>query len=193
MVRFWAQDSNGKDLGILSQSASKWGRRKLQASLQTFQAPATIKMKLITERKDLEFPFELKDIPLAHHSEMPEKLEALSFTGHKSPIEVHFVALKERDTNFPKADLRTINHSNKDALLINTQFIYLDGSGKELKRFPNSLNGAFTSKGQEPVAAKGAKKDMESAAFFMPKETQNIRVIIDSVKFVDGTVWESKN
>jgi hypothetical protein len=188
-VRFWATNASGNDLGIIFESCDYWHGGRANANLQTAEAPARVRMKLIIQRKELEFPFSLRGAALARHAEMPEKIEDLSFDGD-APIEVSFVRFKDKGGQFPMALLRTSNRSNKDALQIHAQFNYVDRQGKTLKDFPHTISGTFDMNGRQPVVRSGASPEVESTAFFMPEQTAGIVVTLNRVEFVDGTSWE---
>ena len=190
MVKFWPVDAQGNDLGIVYESADYWGMDKVQASLQTSEPPASVRMKLVTESEVLEYAFELKHIALTKSAEMPVALEALAFEGHAAPISVEFAAFTDRsDPDFPKVSVRAINHSNKDALNISAKFVYLDASGAILKDFPHTLQGSFSSEGFQAVVGQAANAEVETTAFFMPVETVSLHAEVEEIEFIDGTVW----
>lgn len=187
---FSAKDADGNDLGIQFQSAARWGKDKLQASLQTREPPAHVTMKLV-DRTVLGIPFELHETPLEHFSEMPAEIAALSFEGYDAPVDVEFVGFIDRDNpDFPKVAVRVENHSNKDAMTLHVEFVYLDRDGAELKSFPHTLTGTYSIDGAMPSAAAGESVEMETTAFFMPEDTDRLKVHVDKVEFIDGTKWE---
>ena len=189
-VRFETANSAGDDLEVLSQGATSWGGDWMQLSVQTREPPAKVRMKLVTKRRVLEYPFALRDVPLARWSEMPEKIEPLAFGSWDAPIVVRFLGFADRDSQFPKVNVRVKNHSNKVVLTAHVELGYLDEHGKTLKDFPHTLQGTFTAQGHQPLAAKGATADTEATAFFMPAETKRIAVRVDRVEFIDGSQWQ---
>ncbi len=147
-------------------------------------------MKLVTAEV-LEYPFELREIPLEHHEEMPAEITALSFGEHERPVEVEFVRFTDRENpDFPKVLVRAQSYANKDALTIHARFTYLDRQGKALKDFPHTLTGTFSSEGHAPVVEKGGTAEVETTAFFMPEETAGLEVSVEKVEFIDGTEWD---
>ena len=194
MARFWAWDASGNDLGITYASLDHWSGDKAQASVQTHEPASTIEIKLISTHDSLVYPFELRAIPLEKYAQMPEKIEALAFEGHDAPIEIAFVYFKDRsDPDFPTVTLQAKNHSNKDALTVHATFVYIDGKGAELKDFPHTLQGAFSADGFAMVVGSAGTEELEATAFFMPVETNRVRAKVESVEFIDGSVWERKS
>jgi len=43
-----------------------------------------------------------------------------------------------------------------------------------------------------PIAGRGEEVDEETTAFFMPEETEDIRIRVDEVVFSDGSVWKAQ-
>lgn len=191
LVRFWALDANGEDLGILYESVNQWRPDSARANLQTPEPPAAVRIKIVTGRVAMDFPFELRGIPLEHHAGQPGRLTPLAFDGHSGPVEVDFLGFAERDAHMPQARLRVRSHANKDSLRLQVRFVYLDARGKALKEFPHTITGRFTVRGHEPVVTAGASGEVESTAFFVPDEANSLRVEVDGVEFVDGTEWKS--
>lgn len=190
MVQFRAEDAAGEEMGIQFHSSAQWGQDKVQASLQTPESPGLVEMKLVTAEV-LEYPFELTNIPLAHHAEMPAEIEGLSFGEHEKPAAVEFVRFTDRENpDFPKVLVRARNFANKDALTIHVTFTYLDRQGKALKDFPHTLMGTFSAAGHSPVVEEGQTAEVETTAFFMPEETAGLEVTVEKVEFIDGTEWE---
>lgn len=189
-ARFQALDADGEEIEILGENSMQSRPDTAQASVQTSSTPASLVMKLVTRREVLEYPFTFTDIPLRRHAEQPEKVEPLLFAGFPAPVEVEFIRFEDREADFPKIRVRARNHSNKDALDIQATLHYLGDGGKTLKEFPQTLTGTFDAQGHHPVAARQAENEVEATAFFMPKETTGLRVVVAKVGFVDGTTWE---
>ena len=103
LVRFWALDAAGNDIGIFHQDCAMWMRDRAQASVQTAKTPAKLLLKVITGHEEIEYPFEIRDIPLVHHAEMPDKIEELAFPGHSVPLEVQF---RRHRSSYPFRDAR---------------------------------------------------------------------------------------
>ena len=196
IVKYSPRDAEGNAMGVtMDMSGSFFDSYTVRFS--TNEPPASIHLKIISKVSEIEYPIELKNIPLNRHAEMPEKLESLAFTGHDAPLSVEFIEIR-KDPNFPPEHapdnivVRITNHSNKDALNVRTVFVYLDERGTELESSPNTLTGTYTQDGQEPVAKFGATVEVETTAFFMPDETTTVRIDLQEVKFIDGTTWRSE-
>lgn len=189
-VLFLPFNAQGAQIGIVYQSADSWFPGKAQASVNTSEAPASIKMKIVTESKTLQFPFEIEDIPLQRYAEMPEKIEALDFAPHPEPLSLELVNIVERDPSFSKIEIRLINHSNKDATSVFVEFIYLDPGGAKLDEFPHTITGAFSFDGEPILVAKSQTAEQETTAFQMHENTEAMEFKFHHVEFVDGTRWE---
>ena len=82
----------------------------------------------------IDYPFEFKGVPLHHHTEAPEKLEELSFTGFAQTLYVGFLRfdVDKKNSQFPKVRLRATIHSNNDAFSVMVVFDSVVGNGKSL-------------------------------------------------------------
>lgn len=183
----------GEQIGIVYQSADSWFPGKAQASVNSSEAPASIKMKIVTESKNLEFPFEIQSIPLKRYAEMPEKIQDLDFGPHPEPLSLELVSIVERDPSFSKIEIRLMNHSNKDATSVFADFVYLDSTGAKLEDFPHTIAGAFSFEGEPILVEKGQTAEQETTAFQMHEKTQSIEFKLHHVEFVDGTRWEPQD
>ena len=186
-VRHRADGTEGAPLGIRWESASGW-ENDYRSNLETPQTPAALSFKVL-ECERASFPFELRGVPLAHAAEQPEHVAALEFTG-AAPLAIeHRGAAASSTPDFPQVRLSVSNGANKDALEARVTFVYLDAKGAELESFPHQLQGAFGFEGQEPLARAGTDAELETTAFFRPEETASIRIVLEEVRFLDGTLW----
>ena len=180
--------SQGAPLGMLTSDSMGWGD-VVQASLQTPEAPEHVDLKICTTRT-LRYEFELNDVPLAHFAEMPAELAELEFVG-PAPFEVEFVRFTSRDADFPEVELTVRNLCNKDANSVVAMFRYLDDSGQPIDDgFQHTLTGTFGVDGPEPFAA-GTNQTHRTTAFFMPEETERLRVSVTQVEFFDASTWSA--
>jgi hypothetical protein len=199
IVKYSPRDSEGNAMGVtMDMSRPLFDSYKVHFS--TNEPPASVHLKIVSKVTEVEYPIELKNIPLNHHAEMPEKLETLLFAGHDAPVTVEFIEIR-KDPNFPPEHapenilVRVTNHSNKNAHSIRCQLVYLDEQGSEVERFsapPTTLTGKVTQDGIQPVVARNATEEVETTAFFMPGQTKNVRVDLQGVEFIDGTTWRSE-
>jgi hypothetical protein len=184
-------DGDGNPMAVQFTNTQAWSAGRGQSQLNTAGVPANIRMKVISKATIESYPFEVKETPLTRYAEMPEKIEELAFAGHDAPVTIAFQEITKWDPNFNEVRIRIRNESNKDAMQISAIFTYLDADGAELKEFPHSLNGVYSSSGQLPIAMHGAQVDEDTTAFFMPPETEDIRIQVDEVEFSDGSVWKA--
>ena len=185
-------DEAGDPMAVQYDSTQFWMPGQSQSQLNTHEAPVKIRMKIIAGAVIKSYPFKLNDTPLTRYAEMPEKIQVLTFAGHDTPLSIVFKEITDRDPNFNKTLVHISNHSNKDAMSISAMFTYLDVDGTELKEFPHNMSGLYSSSGQLPIAVRGVEVDEETTAFFMPEETQDIRIRVDEVEFSDGSVWKAQ-
>ena len=144
--------------------------------------PASIEARVIQETERVRVPFELGDIALESHEQMPEAIEPLKFEGDQ-PVTVEFVEFKGSGDS-KEIVLRVINHANKDLSAVHLQLNYYDASDKKLDDSPHSH-----SSGRSFVTA-GGTEDIEVSTFFMPDDTKSVRVDVKSAYFADATEWE---
>lgn len=187
-VRFAPMNAAGEPMGILSEGTSFLSNR-LRADLSVPETPSALTLKVFhTER--MSFPFALASVPLAHHDEQPEAVVAVDFAGD-SPCAITFLEFGDRSNpDFPHAKLRVVNHSNLAITEARASFEYLDANGRLLKEFPHSLSGEFSFEGPSLLADTGGENEVDTVAFFMPPETETIRVRLEGVTFANGTTWE---
>ncbi|MEK7793464.1 MAG: hypothetical protein AAB353_02995 [Candidatus Hydrogenedentota bacterium] len=188
---FWASDADGNDVEIAGSSADSWTEGEMQATVQTFAPFSSLRMKFLAV-SGATYPFELKEIAVPNHDQMPEKIEELSFEGHDAPISVEFVKFLNDDTDFREILVRVTNHANKDAIDVSCNMVYLDRAGDEIDDFPGSLSGEFGADGQLPVAAASATSEVEATAFSAPEKTKKVRVDVQRIQFSDGSTWEAE-
>ncbi len=197
-IRFYPVDANNAFIGPFSLGTSYSfstdddtmpGNRIY--SLPTEEEPAHVFFKFLTETNRIEYPFEIKKIPLKSFQKMPEGIVALDFKGCNTPVSIGFVKFDRKDAYFPKAIVKLKNHSNKNILKIETEFEYLDEKGDKLKTFPQNVEGALTMDFQEPVVNKKAEKEIEATAFFLPENAVDLNVRVKGVEFEDFSWWHA--
>jgi hypothetical protein len=146
--------------------------------------PASIEVRVIQETERLRLPFELGGIPLESHEQMPEAIDPLKFEGDE-PITVEFVEFKGSGDS-KEIVLRVANHANKDLSSLHLRLNYYDASGKKLDDSPHGHSA-----GRSFVPA-GGREDIEVSTFFMPDDTNSVRVDVTSASFADATEWEGQ-
>ncbi len=159
-------------------------------SMNLDETPSRVQLKIVLAADISLFPFAFTAVPLLKAAEQPEQLTALDFGVHPAPLKLTFVEITKRDSNFSEAKVSIENVSNKLPQSVFVDFVYLDGSGKELDSFPHTINGSFSSDGWSPLAKPGEKVDTDQTAFQMPENTQSISFRLNHVEFMDGTKWE---
>ena len=156
--------------------------------------PAVVEVKVITETKELSYPFELAAIPLASFDQMPEALAALEFPGHESPVTLEFVRFGGEE-GFRKVEMRVVNHSNKAIRRLLLDVTCTDAQGTVVDETPHMHEG-FTGAeegfgGGQSMLAAGSESQIEIPAFFAEGATQ-ATATPNTVIFSDATVWESQ-
>ncbi len=186
-------NADGSPMGVMYSDITFWGDDEGFASVNTSGAPARVRIKLVPKVEKHSYSFELGPVALAHFSEMPDKLEELSFAGHDAPISLAFVKVTEPDESFAKVLIKIENHSNKAPQSAFVDFIYRDAAGNEIESFPHTLNGEFSSDGWAPLVQPGATVESEQTAFQMPANAASIDFVVKSLDFLDGTTWQAEN
>ena len=188
-VLYAPEDASGQPLGVTSSSNSNMQGR-MTVAFQTPRPTANAGLKVVQTRA-IDYTFQLKNVPLKHHAQMPARLERLSFGDYKRPLDARFGKMLETG-NMPRVTVEVKNHSNKDVKSVQANFVYMDAGGNVLEEFPHTLTGAYDMDGQKPVAKKGELATVETHAFFMPDGTRRIRVDVTDVEFVDLSEWSTK-
>lgn len=176
-------------MGVQHQS-SYFFDETLEASLSLPAVPQALHVKLL-ETQTFSFPFELEDLPLQKYEQQPEARQELHFEGD-TPVTFEFVAFQERDSDFPKVTLTTHNHTNKDIQSVQARFVYFDSLDNEIKDSYTTMQSQQFSMEPTPMVRAGEPTTGDHAAFFMPPETQYVRVTLSGVDFMDGTSWQSE-
>ncbi len=189
IIRAWPYDAAGKSLGTLYQGTTSWRRDRVRFQVQTPEPPARVTLKIISSRRDVEYPFELRDVPLPRHAEQPERLEPIDFAGRDVPVEVTLLGVDRSDQGLPELRLRVDNHANKAIESALVRIFYLGTGGETLSDFPQNLTGSNTAPGQDLLVADGSRTDAQAPAFFMPDGAVSARIAVEQLEFVDGTVW----
>ena len=184
----WAPENlDGEPLGIVHDSSFAF-QGKLDANMTTSEIPNSLKVKLVqTEPANLSF--QMPSIPLANHKGQPESVTKLKFKPAQ-PLSVVFVEFSERDTEFPKVQLRSVNHSNKDVRSVQVELSYLNDQSKTIKEFFTTLNAAFQGGESMPLVRAGESVITVETAFFMPTEADAVQIRVIEVEFMDRTRWE---
>lgn len=176
-------------MGVQHQS-SYFFDETLEASLSLPAVPQALHVKLL-ETQTFSFPFELEDLPLQKYEQQPEARQELRFEGD-TPVTFEFVAFQERDSDFPKVTLTTHNHTNKDIQSVQARFVYFDSLDNEIKDSYTTMQSQQFSMEPTPMVRAGEPTTGDHAAFFMPPETQYVRVTLSGIDFMDGTSWQSE-
>jgi hypothetical protein len=188
-IRVVAYDA---DNNLIAVSSTGWSGNDTGGSgdFRVRGEPAALAVKLITVGH-AEYEFSLDDIPLAAAAGQPEKLSPAAFPGHDSPLTAEFVRVTA--AQFPsKAQLRLVNHSDKDIRTADLRLVYLDAAGKELRDWPNAPCAApETADGKRPpvMVPKNASAVIEVNTPFMPATTATLRATALKVVFSDASVW----
>jgi hypothetical protein len=185
-------DENKHVIPVVFDSGYPWGK-KLQIQINSDIPPKSMIMKLVTQRQEIKFPFEINQVPLQHFAEMPEKIEALDFGDHEAPLTVTFVKFIEKGGDFNRVMVNVENHSNKDVTHAFIQFEYKDAQGNKLKDASTGISGAFNQDGQLPLAKAGESAEQETTAFFMPENTHSMDIKLNKADFIDGSEWDGMN
>lgn len=188
----WILDDEGANLGIFMQDVNSWNPGEAQINVNAHREPASVTTKLILRRQVVEFPFSLSSVPLSRYAEMPERLEALDFSGADSPVTATFIRRVAGQATPSEVVLNLANHSNKDVLTARGTYHYLDENGAELDTFPFLVTGTYTVDGQQPYLEQGAAVEDEVMAPSMPEGTVSVNVVVENVEFVDGTEWDAE-
>jgi hypothetical protein len=189
MVGYELHDEDNQVIPILFDSAYPWGN-KMQIQLGTEVPPKSLVLKLVTRGQELEFPFELNQIPLQHFKEMPVEIEELEFGDNEAPLTVTFERFIDKSPEFNRILVKIENHSNKDVTHAFIQFEYKDEQGKTLKEASTGISGAFNQDGQLPLAIAGGSTRQETTAFYMPENTHTMGIKLNRADFIDGTEWD---
>jgi hypothetical protein len=182
-VKIVPLDADGKAMEVNGGGSSSFGE-KGSCSVFVEGTPASIEARVIQETERVRVPFELSGIALESHGQMPEAIEPLKFEGDQ-PVTVEFVEFKGSGDS-KKIVLRVTNHANKDLATVHLQLNYYDAADKKLDDSPHGH-----SRGRSFVAA-GGTEDIEVSTFFMPDDTESIRVDVKSASFADATEWEGQ-
>ena len=195
-IKFEFTDSEG-NLMRGSGGGGSGGRGKWNISASVRGRPASLTAKLITRFENVQYDFQLGDIPFESYSEMPEKLAPpASFPGHTGPVSLEFLKIVPHPDfpNFsPRARFRIVNHADKKIQQLNMKFEYLDNNGKVMKEWPMAIHSAkeaISRDGQGIVVAEKATVEFDADAPFMPKETKDVKATVKQVRFVDAEVWK---
>jgi len=188
-VRLSPRRASGAPLGVLYGGSDGWGSQ-VQASVQCPETPAAIDLKICTTKVQ-SYPFTLRHVRLQHAAEQPARLEPLAFAG-TAPVLVELTEKRPAEGDQWEVTLRLRNTSNKHAVSLMVEFVYLDAAGKELDGFPHTLTGEydFDAGRCAPLVAAGKTVVHETHAAFVPPGTAHIRFRLQRAEFPDGTVWE---
>jgi len=144
---------------------------------------ASIEARVIQETERVRVPFELGGIALESHEQMPETIEPLKFEGDQ-PVTVEFVEFKGSGDS-KEIVLRVANQTNKDLSAVHLRLNYYDASDEKLDDSPHGHSW-----GERSFVSAGGTEDIEVSTFFMPDNTDSIRVDVKSASFADATEWE---
>jgi len=157
-------------------------------------SPAKIVARVIVEQAETAYAFELRDVPLASSSQQPASIEPAVFPGHDCPVTVEFVEFRGEGA-FRKLFLRVTNHADQDIRNLSMLMEYFDAAGEKLKDWPTTETGTtdMDTGRIAPCVKSGATVELEATAFFMPEETESVKVTPTEVEFSNATVWRASN
>lgn len=90
---------------------------------------ASIEAKVVTESQEIEYAFELLDIPLTNYNSMPEAIEPLKITGDV-PARVEWESIVEGEfKNQKEAKFRITNFTNKAIRFVELELTGADSGG----------------------------------------------------------------
>ena len=192
-VTFIAYDANHNALAR-NEGGSSYGNRH-ETNLSTSQDVATIQVKLITATEDVEYPFELKDIPLDKSSLQSDALIVLEISDDV-PASVDFEGIAEgKVPRLKEARFRVSNHTNKAIRLFELELSGADANGRNVKRrFTHVAD--YVIGGDEEF---GIIVDAMSAAsittpsFSLPNENGKPSTKVLRIRFADGSEWKNTN
>ena len=185
------KNAAGEDLNVQFESTSAWGGGESQYQIQCSSPIASIEMRCLLATETITSNFSLEETPLPRWQDAPASLPSLQFSTPQ-PVTVRFIELLEAGTDFPKAKVEITNHSNKDLESIGCNFIYRDASGKTLEDFPHTLNGMNGFDGPKAFVSRGGSTTHEATAFFVAPGTKSVEIVVESVQFLDASLWERK-
>ncbi len=157
-----------------------------EASFTVQGKPASAIAVVTTEQRPVKFDLAITDVPLALADQMPEQLEALTFSGHDAPVQIDFVAMVSRDNFFKNAKARVTNFSNKPVRSVIATGDCMDASGKPSFR---GIPVPFGRDEMAPIVQAAATAQITTANSSAPMNTADLKLQIKQVQFADGSVW----
>jgi hypothetical protein len=189
------QDGDGRSLKSLAgfgdggSNFGNGGETQGSRTITVSKRPARVVASFVAQKEEFNYAFQFDNLRLPDAADMPEQLAPTAFPGHDAPVTVEFVRI-EPDEDFPKVWLRVANHANKAVRTLGMNLIYLDNKGNALKDWPASHSGQTDAdRGTRTIVEPGATAQFRTTAFFLPKETERVSVIVDKVVFGDATDW----
>jgi hypothetical protein len=194
-LEFDAQGINGKGLTFAVSDAL--GRKLACGEPQTprpdlvrFEVPgdpATVVFK-VKSLQEVEYPFELRDIPLRR---VAERLEPARFPGHEVPVSVEFLAIvpaqnRPGSAKFPAVRLQLHNHCQKSVERVHLRLAYLDAEGRPQKEGERTA-AFFQSDWKLKILEPGKPFEVEEPD--LPAGAVKATVTVTAVGFADGTGW----
>jgi len=189
-IHFVAYDAEGNLLPTDRESSWSMGEQG-SVEIGVTGSPAKIVARVIVEQAEMAYAFELRDVALASASQQPVSIEPANFPGHDCPVTVEFVEFRG-EPDFRKLLLRVTNHADQDIRNLSMLMEYFDAAGEKLKDWPASESGTTDMDTGEisPCVEKQVTAELEVAAFFMPDETESVKVTPTEIEFSNATVWQ---
>jgi hypothetical protein len=193
-LKFAAYNAKKELIGLSGGFSSGFDKvTQVEKSIQG-QTPAAVVVKVVVETKVVEYDFRFENLPLTADTRKPEKIVPATFPGHDTPFTLEFVKITDSG-NFPKAQFRLVNHSDKDLHAIDMKLDYLNAQGAKIKDWFRTSHAPTPILPIKEVAILVAKQGtvlIEINAPFMPAGTAKINAIPLKVIFADASVWESE-
>jgi hypothetical protein len=187
-IRFVGFDADRKPIGA-GEGTSRHGD-SYGGTLSTSAAAATIDVVLMADVQTVEYPFELQEIPLVKHEQMPERLEPLKFSG-EVPADIEFLEFATNQFNFKEVRFRVSNRANKNIRMMELEVAGLDAAGKELEKFNHEHlpDDAIGGERAWQIAPANGSASIAVSAFFLPEETSQVQAKVLRMEFTDATQW----
>jgi hypothetical protein len=190
-LRWMAYDRSGAALRGDRARPAPNGLVRLEVPSDT----AAVVLKVVTEKREVVYPFELHEVPLQR---APRHIEAPQFPRHAAPVEIELVRMispsggaNPATLGAPTAvEVRIRNFSQKDVEHVRMRFTYFDAAGGRLKE---AMREGLKSPRFVPGPAILVNANSEDAITVddpdRPEGTSRITVTPVVVGFTDGTTW----
>lgn len=155
-----------------------------KANIQIQGEAAEVQISVIKASDRISFPFRFPAIPLSHHADMPMVLPELAFEGDL-PVSIELARFSEQN-NTTTAKFRWTNNTNKDIHSIKMNVAYLGADGTVLQKRDQLPSG------NRILLEYQESEETSIFGHSVPDGAKSARVVLKSIEFVDGTIWESQ-